>query len=89
VKLTSPNKLSRRLNQVRVHADAKAAESARAVNALADTAGQTVVFGESKYEPNTRAGRELLAHELADTVQYASLNLTSTGKSADLVRTGQ
>jgi Domain of unknown function (DUF4157) len=56
-------------SQVRVHADAEAAESARAVSALAYTAGQNMVFGESKYEPNTRAGRELLAHELAHTLQ--------------------
>ena len=54
---------------VRVHTDARAVESARAVNALAYTVGQNVVFGESKYVPTSHAGRELLAHELAHTIQ--------------------
>src|SRR5207302_6062309 len=50
--------------QVRVHTDARAAESARAVNALAYTVGQDVVFGAAQYAPETAAGRRLLAHEL-------------------------
>lgn len=58
-------------SQVRVHTDAKAAESARAVNALAYTVGRDVVFAEPFYDPDTAAGRYLLAHELAHTVQQA------------------
>jgi hypothetical protein len=54
---------------VRVHADGKAAESARAVSALAYTVGDNVVFAENKYAPATQSGRELLAHELAHTIQ--------------------
>ncbi len=56
-------------SQVRVHTGPRAAESARAVNALAYTVGQSVVFGGGQYAPGTRAGRWLLAHELAHTVQ--------------------
>ena len=58
-------------SQVRVHTDAKAAESARAVNALAYTVGRDVVFGEGQYEPGTGEGRRLLAHELTHVVQQA------------------
>lgn len=58
--------------RVRVHADAKAAESARAVNALAYTAGWDVVFGAGQYQPNTSAGRQLLAHELSHTIQQGA-----------------
>ena len=54
---------------VRVHNDAKAADSARAVNALAYTVGRNVVFGANEFAPTTRQGCELLAHELAHTVQ--------------------
>jgi len=54
---------------VRVHADAKAAESARSVNALAYTVGRDVVFGAGQYAPGTRAGQQLLAHELTHVVQ--------------------
>src|SRR6266516_3371421 len=57
---------------VRVHTDAKAAESARAVNALAYTVGRNVVFGTGQYAPGTGEGRRLLAHELTHVVQQAS-----------------
>lgn len=56
-------------SQVRVHTDAKAAESARAVNALAYTVGRDVVFGSGQYVPETNDGRRLLAHELTHVVQ--------------------
>lgn len=56
-------------SHVRVHADAQAAESARAVNAQAYTVGSEIAFGRAQYAPQTRSGKELLAHELAHTVQ--------------------
>lgn len=64
--------------QVRVHTDAKAAESARAVNALAYTVGQNVVFGAGRYAPDTRAGRRLLAHELTHVLQQGTVNRPSS-----------
>lgn len=54
---------------VRVHTDGRAAESARAVNALAYTVGRDVVFGEGEYVPGTSEGRRLLAHELTHVAQ--------------------
>lgn len=54
---------------VRVHTDARAAESARAVHALAYTVGQHVVFGANRFAPGSTEGRHLLAHELAHTLQ--------------------
>jgi len=62
-------RLGHDFSQVRVHSDARAAESARAVNALAYTVGQDVVFGGGEYAPNTRRGQRLLAHELTHVVQ--------------------
>jgi hypothetical protein len=56
---------------VRVHADARAADSAQAVNALAYTVGDDIVFGQGRYRPRSRAGQRLLAHELAHTVQQS------------------
>ena len=58
--------------RVRVHADSKAAELARAVNALAYATGCDVVFGSGQYSPTSSAGRRLLAHELAHVVQQAT-----------------
>src|SRR5262245_38951532 len=40
-------------SHVRVHTGARAAESARAVNALAYTVGPDIVFGASQYAPGT------------------------------------
>jgi hypothetical protein len=57
---------------VRIHTDAQAAESAHAVNALAFTVGNHVVLGAGQYSPQTRAGRELLAHELTHVVQQGA-----------------
>jgi hypothetical protein len=55
--------------RVRVHADAKAEESARAVNALAYTVGDDIVLGTEGRNLATLEGRKLLAHELAHVVQ--------------------
>ncbi len=54
---------------VRVHTDARAAESAQAVNALAYTVGNGIVFDAGEYAPATPDGQRLLAHELAHVVQ--------------------
>jgi LysM repeat protein len=56
-------------SQVRVHTDAKAAKSARAVNALAYTVGRDVVFGTGQYQPKTDEGKHLLTHELVHVLQ--------------------
>jgi Domain of unknown function (DUF4157)/Transglycosylase SLT domain len=56
-------------SNVRVHTDVKAAESARALNALAYTVGRDVVFGTGQYAPGTSVGMKLMAHELTHVVQ--------------------
>jgi len=56
-------------SRVRVHTDARAADSVQAVNAMAYTVGPHVVFGTGQYAPTTVAGKKLLAHELTHVVQ--------------------
>ncbi len=56
-------------SRVRVHTDARAAESARAVNADAYTVGQQIVFGPARHAPHDQTGRGLIAHELTHTLQ--------------------
>jgi hypothetical protein len=58
-------------SQVRIHSDSLAADSARAVNALAYTVGSHVAFDRGRYAPTSSEGRRLLAHELAHVVQQA------------------
>ncbi|WP_230473402.1 DUF4157 domain-containing protein [Dyella choica] len=67
-------------SRVRVHADARAAESAGVVHAHAYTVGHHVVFGAGRYAPTEPTGRHLLAHELTHVVQQQS------GRGADLQR---
>ena len=55
--------------RVRIHTDARAAESARAVDALAYTVGEHIVFGAHQYAPETSVGRYMLAHELTHVEQ--------------------
>jgi hypothetical protein len=47
-------------SKVRVYTDAKAAESARAVNSLAYTVGQNVAFNTGQYAPHSSTGQSLL-----------------------------
>jgi outer membrane protein OmpA-like peptidoglycan-associated protein len=65
-------RFGRDFSQVRVHTDGQAADSARAVNALAYTVGRDVVFGMGQYAPRTSAGQRLLGHELTHVVQQQS-----------------
>jgi Domain of unknown function (DUF4157) len=56
-------------SRVRVHDDVRAAESARAVDALAYTVGSHLVFGTGQYSPGSVSGKRLLAHELTHVIQ--------------------
>jgi len=56
-------------SQVRVHTDAPAAASARALGALAYTVGSDITFASGRFAPASGGGRHLLAHELAHVVQ--------------------
>jgi hypothetical protein len=56
---------------VRIHADARAAQSAAAIHARAYTVGRDIVFGAGEYDPGGHSGRRLLAHELAHVRQQA------------------
>ena len=54
---------------VRIHRDAMADKLTRSVQAKAFTTGQDIFFKRGEYNPGSRAGKELLAHELTHTVQ--------------------
>ena len=86
------SRLGHDFSGVRVHTGARAAASARAVNARAYTAGSHVVFGSGHYRPVTTPGRRLLAHELTHVVQQrqgtaqaqtSTLTITAPGDAAE------
>ena len=58
-------------SKVRVHADDRAAQSARAVNALAYTVGSSIAFAPGQYAPQTKSRQRLLAHELTHVMQQS------------------
>ncbi len=66
------SRLGHDFGAVRLHTDPRAAESARAVNALAYTVGRDIVFAHDGYRPGTAAGRRLLGHELGHVVQQSA-----------------
>lgn len=65
-------------SHVRVHTDANAAESTNAMNAVAYAVGHNLVFGKGQYSPETHAGRRLVAHELAHSIQQGPQALNNT-----------
>jgi len=71
---------------VRVHTDARAAEAARAINALAYTVGREIVFAPGRYAPGTDRGDWLLAHELTHVVQQE--DGTTAGAPGSIQRLG-
>jgi outer membrane protein OmpA-like peptidoglycan-associated protein len=66
---------------VRVHADARAAASARALDAVAYTVGRDVVFAAGRYRPHCpdRPGMAILAHELSHVVQQSGAGAPEAG----------
>lgn len=62
-------RFGRDFGDVRVHADGRASESARAMGAAAYTVGSDIVFRSDRYAPGTAGGRSLLAHELTHVLQ--------------------
>jgi hypothetical protein len=73
-------------SHVRIHTDSRAAESVRAVNAQAWTVGNHIAFGTAPYCPATTDGAQILAHELAHTIQQrgTSTNHLVIGTSDDV-----
>lgn len=64
-------RLGQDFRYVRVHVDARAAESARGLNAYAYTVGHNMVFDAGRFAPGTHEGRRLIAHELTHVVQQS------------------
>ncbi len=60
------------LSSVRVHTGAASASAAESVGAKAYATGQDIHFGAGEYNPSSKDGQHLLAHEVAHTVQQGS-----------------
>ena len=68
------SRLGHDFSKVRIHTGEMATRSADAVNAIAFTVGDDIIFGEGQYRPDTLEGRKLLAHELTHVIQQSNNN---------------
>lgn len=81
----------RDFSHVRIHTDPKAASSARAINALAYTAGSDVVFDTGRYRPRTPQGQRLLVHEFGHVLQQqgAAYGMVQRATAATMAMDGR
>ena len=56
-------------SDINIHTDSKAQETSHELGAQAFTTGNDIYFNEGKYNPNSKEGKHLLAHELTHTIQ--------------------
>lgn len=56
-------------SKVRIHTGQKAQMMCEKIHAKAFTHGYDLFFGQGQYQPETKAGKHLLAHELTHTLQ--------------------
>ncbi len=71
------------LSHVRLHTDSAAGRSAKDINALAFTHENNIVFGSDQHQPETVAGRKLMAHELTHLVQQGGGNKVQRATGAN------
>jgi hypothetical protein len=62
-------RLGANFDHVRIHTDSGAVQLNRALGAHAFTHGRHIYFGQNRFEPGSRNGRYLLAHELTHVIQ--------------------
>ena len=60
-------------SDVKVHSDLEADNLSKAIQAKAFTTGKDIFFRQGEYEPGSRGGQELLAHELTHVVQQGNV----------------
>jgi hypothetical protein len=77
------NRFGQDFSDVRIHTNQDAAQSAQSINANAYTAGKDIVFDTGQYQPNTDAGKNLLAHELVHVVQQTGTIQRKKGDGTD------
>ena len=59
-------------SNVRIHNGSKANKMSQSLNAHAFTVGNDIYFNKNQYNPESRAGKGLLAHELTHVVQQGA-----------------
>ncbi|MCG9972580.1 DUF4157 domain-containing protein [Christiangramia crocea] len=63
-------------SEVNIHTDSSAHQLNKDLNAKAFTHGKDIYFRQGNYQPDSKEGKHLLAHELTHTVQQGAVNAT-------------
>jgi hypothetical protein len=77
------------LGGVRMHTSAEAGRLSLALGAEAFTLGPHIYFSSGSYNPETSAGRRLLAHELTHVAQQSGTEPSNLGIQCKLLVTGK
>ncbi|MCE7991875.1 MAG: DUF4157 domain-containing protein [Roseivirga sp.] len=75
-------------SSVRIHTDSSAIKMNQEMGARAFTTGRDVYFNTGEYRPETKSGKQLLAHELTHVVQQ-SPNLQMKRSATKITATGR
>jgi hypothetical protein len=59
-------------SRVKIHTDSRSDQLNQSIQAKAFTTGQDVFFRQGAYDPGSRGGQELIAHELTHVIQQGS-----------------
>jgi hypothetical protein len=71
---------------VRVHTDGTSDQLNQSIQAKAFTTGQDVFFRQGAYQPGSKGGQELIAHELTHVVQQKPNSVKSTSQVEGLIQ---
>ena len=70
-------------SDVRIHRDQKSRDLNQDLKAKAFTTGSDIFFGDGNYDPATKAGKELIAHELTHTIQQGAVDPAGQEKTSE------
>ncbi len=65
------NSMGADFSDVKIHTGTQAEQSASAINAKAYTVDNNIVFAANQFNPDTKEGKKLLAHELTHVMQQS------------------
>lgn len=73
-------------SNVNIHTDSKAVQMSEQLGAQAFTHGNDVYFNKGKYNPESKEGKHLLAHELTHTIQQTGGKTSNNVQKKDIVQ---
>lgn len=76
------------LSSVKVHTGSTANKMSAGIGAKAFTHGQDIFFKEGNYNPESKEGKKLLAHELTHTVQNSAEKIQPAFEDYDIIKVG-